>query len=70
MSFILSEYIKNFFFVFTVLLPQSVGYVDLFFAVVLSFYKKRIFRRGFREEFVGSESAGDYFNIQKHCIFS
>lgn len=27
---------------FTVLLPQSVGYVVLFFAVVLSFYKKRI----------------------------
>ena len=24
----------------------------------------RVFRRGFREKFVGSESAGDYFNIK------
>ena len=28
-----------------------------------------MFRRGFREVFVGSESAGDYFNIQNVAFF-
>lgn len=48
---------------FTVLLPQSVGYVVLSFAVVLSFYKKRIcgwFESGCRLR---------YFNIQKTLHF-
>lgn len=34
-------------------------------AVAPRFYWKRIFRRGFRKVFFGSELAGDYFNIQK-----
>lgn len=47
----------------TLLLPQSVGYVVLFFAVVLSFYKKRICG------WLGSSCRLRYFNIQKTLHF-
>lgn len=64
-SFKLSKNKEFYFFVFTVLLPQSVGYVVLFFAVVLSFYKKRICG------WLGSSCRLRYFKIfKKHCIFS
>ena len=37
-GFIVSKNREVYFFVFTLLLPQSVGYVVLFFVVVLSLY--------------------------------
>lgn len=48
---------------FALLLPQSVGYVVLFFAVVLSFYKKRICG------WLGSSCRLRYFNIQEILHF-
>ena len=58
--------IKNkefYFFVFAVLLPRGVGYVVLFFVVVLSFYKKCICG------WLGSSCLLRYFNIQKTFHF-
>lgn len=48
---------------FTVLLPRGVGYVVLFFVVVLSFYKKCICG------WLGSSCRLRYFNIQKTLHF-
>ena len=63
-GFIFSKNKEFYFFVVTLLLPQSVGLVVLFFAVVLSFYKKRICG------WLGRSCRRRYFNIQKHYVFS
>lgn len=62
-GFQVSKNKEFYFFVFTVLLPQSVGYVVLFFAVVLSFYKKRICG------WFGSSCRRWYYNIQKILVY-
>lgn len=64
-GFIVSKNKECCFFVFVVYYFIMLLPVVFSCAVVPRFYWKRIFRRGFREVFVGSESAIDYFNIQK-----
>lgn len=48
---------------FTVLLPQCVGCVVLYFAIVLSFYKKRICG------WLGRSCRRRYYNIQKILVY-
>ncbi len=63
MRFIVSKNKEFYFFVFTVLLPQSVGYVVLSCVFALSFYKKRICG------WLGSSCRRRYYNIQKILVY-
>jgi hypothetical protein len=60
----LSKNKEFYFFVFAVLLPQSIGYVVLSCVFALSFYERRICG------WLGSRCCLRYYNIQKHCILS
>lgn len=62
---------KKFLFRVCSILFHNVVARGFFCGIAPRFYWKRIFRRGFMEVFVGSESASDYFNIQKSwCYYS